>query len=410
MWSIRWCRGALSAILVLALHAGALAQDGNGDAVRPALGRPLSAAQQLLKEQKFAEALDRLKEADAVGDKTGYESFVVEHMRGMAAAGVGDTATAATSFEAVLASGKLPPAERLPILQSMTAMFYKAKDYPKTVQWAKRYVQEGGTNAQIRAVLGQALYLSNDFAGAALELSAQVQAEEASGRKPTQEQLQLLASSYLRAKDDAGYATALEKLVTWYPSKESWADLVDRTQRKPGFSDKLALDGFRLQRATAGLHEAAEFMEMAQLSMEAGYPSEARAVLDDGYKAGTLGKGSDVARQNALRDKANQAAVADARLLAQQSAGTIKDSNGLATTGLALVFSGQADAGIAMMKEALSKGGLRQTEETRLRLGMACVMAGRKEEALATLKAVQGSNGASDLARLWALHARDTVQ
>src|SRR4051794_10188058 len=104
---------------LLAFAISVQAQEGKHEAVRAALGRPLSAVQQLLKEQKYGEALAQLKEADAISDKTPYETFVVERMRGMAAAGAGDTATAVKSFELVLDSGKLPPSERLQVLQSV---------------------------------------------------------------------------------------------------------------------------------------------------------------------------------------------------------------------------------------------------------------------------------------------------
>jgi hypothetical protein len=391
-------------VIVLGLSSAALAQDNRSEAVRPQVGKPLQSAQQLLKEQKFAEALERLKEVDGIADKTPYESFVTERLRGVAAAGAGDTAAAVKAFDAVVASGRLSREEKLSILQSGTATLYKAKDYAKAADWAKRYLQEGGTNPQIRTVLAQSLYLGEDYEGAARELLAQVQGDEAAGRAPAQEQLQLLASAYLKRKDNAGYAGTLEKIVAHYPTKEAWADLVDRTQRKPGFSDKLLLDVFRLQRATSGFRDASEVMEMAQLSLEAGYPIEAQAVMDEGYKAGLLGKGGDAARQKSVADRAAKAAAQDAKTLSSMPAS--KEANALAGAGLNLVLAGQPDKGIPLLEEALAKGGLKQPEETRLRLGMAYVLAGQKAKALDTLKAVQGGNGSADLARLWSLRAQ----
>jgi hypothetical protein len=308
------------------------------------------------------------------------------------------------AFDAGVASGRLQREEKLSILQAGAATLYKAKDYAKAADWSRRYLQEGGSNPQIRTVLAQSLYLGEDYEGASRELLAQVQADEAAGRAPAQEQLQLLASSSLKRKDNAGYAAALEKIVAHYPTKEAWADLVDRTQRKPGFSDKLLLDAFRLQRATAGFRDAAEVMEMAQLALEAGYPIEAQAVMDEGYKAGLLGKGGDAARQKSVADRAAKAAALDAKGLGAAPAS--KDANALAGAGLNLVLAGQADKGIPLLEEALAKGGLKQPEETRLRLGMAYVLAGQKAKALETLKAVQGANGSADLARLWALRAQ----
>ena len=39
---------------------------------------------------------------------------------------------------------------------------------------------------------------------------------------------------------------------------------------------------------------------LAQLALQAGYPVEAKKVLDQGYAAGMLGKGSEAARQKRL--------------------------------------------------------------------------------------------------------------
>src|SRR5437868_15204984 len=71
------------------------------EAVRAEVGRPLQAAQELIKGGKYKQALDKLREADAVGGKTANESYMVERMRLAAASGAGDVETAAKSFEAV---------------------------------------------------------------------------------------------------------------------------------------------------------------------------------------------------------------------------------------------------------------------------------------------------------------------
>ena len=48
-------------------------------------------------------------------------------------------------------------------------------------------------------------------------------------------------------------------------------------------------------------------------------------------------------------------------------------------------------------------GGLKYPDEARLHLGIAYANAGKKPEALAALKAVQGKDGSADLARYWIL-------
>ena len=63
------------------------------ETLRPEIGKPLQAAQELLKEGKYKDALGKVREADAVSDRTPYENYILDRMRGSAAAGAGDDAT-----------------------------------------------------------------------------------------------------------------------------------------------------------------------------------------------------------------------------------------------------------------------------------------------------------------------------
>src|SRR5882762_9643628 len=70
------------------------------ETLRPEVGKPLQAAQDLIKQQKYKEALAQIGEADAIPNKTAYETFILERMRGAAAAGAGDVDAAAKAFDA----------------------------------------------------------------------------------------------------------------------------------------------------------------------------------------------------------------------------------------------------------------------------------------------------------------------
>src|SRR5689334_8307995 len=91
------------------------------ETVRPELGKSLQAAQDLIKHQEFKEALAKIHVADGVGNKTPYENFIIERMRGAAAGGAGDPETAAKSFEAAIASGRLSPDEQLKMMEAVVA-------------------------------------------------------------------------------------------------------------------------------------------------------------------------------------------------------------------------------------------------------------------------------------------------
>ena len=378
------------------------------ETVRPDVGKPLQAAQDLIKAGKYNEALAKVREADAVSGKNAGESLLIERMRIAAASGAGDVETAARSFEVLSASGKVAAADKIRMAESIAGAYYRAKDYAKAMQWCQRYFKEGGTSASIRRLLIQSQYLSGDFSGAAKELTAEVQAAEKSGTPPAEDRLKLLLNAALQQKDNNTYVYAVEKLVTYYPKKEYWVDLLSRMQRKPEFSDRLVLDAYRLSLAIGSMSTANDYMEMAQLSVQAGYPAEAKQVVDKGFAAGVLGAGAEAERHKRLRDLVVKKLDEDKKTQAdaQKQAISEKDGTGSVNAGLNLVFNGQAPQGLAMMQQGISKGGLKRPEDAKLHLGFAHLVAGDSAKAQAAFKTVAGTDGTADLARLWSLYAK----
>jgi hypothetical protein len=399
--------GLNATLPVLGLTQSAYAADdadkAKTETVRPEIGTPLQAAQALMKEQKYKEALTKIAETDAVADKTPFETYSIDRMRGAAAANAGDTVQAGKSFEAVIASGRLTPTEQAKIVQALGSLYYDAKNYPKAIEWLSRSLKENGANPQTRTLLIQSYYLSNDIPRATSELQTDIAAEEAAGRAPSELNLKLLISCALKSNDKAAYLSVLEKLNTYYPKKEYWADLINKVQSKPGFSDRLILDVYRLKAATVKLETSAELTDMAQLALLAGFPAEAKKALDEGYQAGLLGSGADAAKQKRLRDQANKAAADDLKTMAQSEASvsSAKEGTGQINLGYALVTAGQFEKGLGLMEDGLKKSGVKRSEDAKLHLGIAYQMAGQKEKAIQAFKSVQGTDGVADLARLW---------
>ena len=393
---------ALTLALTLALLGGAAAQD----AVRADVGRPLQQAGDLIRAQKFKDALAKIHEADAVANKTANESYMIERMRIAAASGAGDTETAAHSFEAV--SARVSAAERLRMIESLAGAYYRAQNYAKAMQWGQRYFKEGGTSGSIRTLLIQSQYLGGDFAGAARELRTEIDQAERAGTPPGEDRVKLLVNATLKMNDINGYVWALERLVTYYPKKEYWVDLLARLQRKPNFSDRLALDTYRLSLATGSMNAASDYMEMAQLALQAGYPAEAKQVVDKGFAANVLGQGGEAERHKRLRELVAKRLDEDKRgqAAAIEEAQAAKDGTALVNAGLNLVFNGETPKGLQLMQQGIARGNLKRADDAKLHLAIAQLIAGDHIKAQTTLRSVSGNDGTADLARLWALYAK----
>jgi len=392
--------------LSLLPSARAQEQKAAGQTVRPEVGKPIQAAIELLKSKRGKEALAKVREAESVADRTPYEIYVVEQVRAQAAAAAGEAGAAARAFEATAASSAASARERLQFLAAAAAQYFVAKEYAKAAEVAARCLKEGGTDKAIRTIYVQALYLSNDFARAAVETLADVRAEEAAGRTPTEVQLQLLTDSYQKQRDQTGYATALEKLLAYYPKRDYWLNAVYGVAGRAGISDRLALDLARLKLATGTMQTTNEYMEAAQLSLQAGYPVEARKFIDQGYAAGHLGTGPEAERHKRLRDLAAKSLGEDKKTLGQDDAqvAASKDGAALLNAGLNYVLHGSSEKGLEMMEQGMRRGGLKRPDDARLHLGYAYHVAGQNQKAIQVLKTVQGSDGPASLARLWIIH------
>ena len=152
----------------------------------------------------------------------------------------------------------------------------------------------------------------------------------------------------------------------------------------------------------------ADFMEMAQLALQADLPTESKQVVDKGFAAGVLGAGPEAERHKRLRDLVVKRLAEDTatRAADETAASAAKTGDALVAVGMNNVYSGQAAKGVGLIQQGIAKDSLKRPEDAKLHLGIAQLVAGDKAKALATFKTVQGTDGTADLARLWALYAR----
>jgi hypothetical protein len=398
-------RRLLCRVLVVALFGTVLAVSAQ-QAVRVEIGKPLQAAQELIRARRYKEALAKVREAEAAGARSASETLLIERMRLSAASGAGDMDAMSRSFEIV--GRQVPAAERLRMIESLAGGYYRGKDYARAVQWSQRFFNEGGQSASMRSLLVQSLYLAGDYAGAARELTAEITQAEKAGQVPGEDRLKLLANAANKVNDTAGYVWAIERLVAHYPRHEYWVDLLGRLQRKPGFSDRLALDVYRLALATGTLTQPRDYVDMAQLALQAGLPAEAQYIVNRGFATGVLGKGPEAERHHRLKDLAakrlEEARGVQARRL--EDARAAKDGSALLDAGMELIFVNEKARGLDLMAQGIAKGNLRRPDDAKLHYAVGQVLAGDPARAQSTLKGVGGKDGTADLARLWGLYLR----
>lgn len=389
---------ALVAFFALTVAFGTAHAQG----LRAEIGKPLQQAADYIKAGKGREALAKVREAEAVPNRTPAEQLMLDRMKAAAAQRAGDMATAVQALEAV--HPRTSGAEAGQIAEQIASGYAQLKNVPKAAEWVTKAQQAGNNSATLKQLQSYLQGASGDYAAIAKDAAAAVTAAEQAGGRPSEADLLRLADAQQRTGQTAAQIGTLEKLLTLYPKKDYWNAYLSRLPRKPNFADRFGLDVMRLKLATGNLTRPEDFMEMAQLAMQVGLPAEGLQIVEKGLAARVLGVGPDSDRHKRLRDLAvKKTAEAKAGIAAQATeAAAQKTGDDLVRVGYAYVGLGEVDKGIALIEQGIAKGGLKRPEDAKLRLGMA-QLSRNKAKALQTLRSVGGSDGSADIARLWVI-------
>ncbi len=371
--------------------------------MRAEVGKPLQQASELLRAGKAKEALAKAREADAVGGKTGAEQLTIDRMKAAAAQRAGESGTAVQALESIY--GRVGGAEQGQIAEQLASAYAQQRNNGKASEWVAKAVAAGNNGGGIKQLQAYLQSSSGDYNAIARDAGAAVTGAEQAGRRPAEDDLLRLADAQQRLNNANGQITTLEKLALFYPKKEYWNAYLGRLPRKPGFADRFALDVLRLKLATGTLTRTDDYMELAQLSLQAGLPTEARSIIDQGIKAGVMGTGAEAGRHQRLRELAVKQEAETKTSLPNQAAEAagFKEGDALVKVGTTYASMGELDKGIELIKRGIAKGNLKRPEDAKLRLGLAQLKSAKDKAAgVQTLRSIKGSDGVSEIARTWA--------
>jgi hypothetical protein len=389
-------------LLAAMLMAAGLLQLPVAHAVSAAVAKPLKEASELVRAGKAKEALAKLTGVVSAGPD---DTYMLARIRGAAYQRMGDNGQAAQQLEAAFATGKVPGNEAGQLAETIAGIYAQQHNNGAAMKWVEKAKAAGDNSGSLRQIQDYVQGSSGDYGQIARDNAAKIQAAESGGRRPDEDDLLRLADAYRHTHNTTGDLQVKEKLVTYYPSNKQYVGIyLSDLPGKSGFSSRFSLDLLRLRLASGNLTTAADYMEMAQLLLQAQLPAEAKSVVDKGYAAGVLGTGAEAARQQRLRDLTNKSAVDAVASLAKRTADakTSKTGDDLIAMGAEYVSMGKSDEGIDLMQQGIAKDSLKRPEDAKLRLGVAMLQSGKaKSKAVQQLRTVQGTDGAPDVARAY---------
>jgi tetratricopeptide (TPR) repeat protein len=402
--------GAIPVAAVLtpsALHA---AEEAKANKITTkAVAEPLKKAQAAMQAKQWDTALAEIKKAQAVEKKTPFETYQIDEFLGYVLIQQKKFSEAAPVFERMLTSGLVPPEQVDDRTKTVAQLYFQVKDYRKASEWAKKWLAKYPNQEEMSVLLGQSQYLLEDWKGAASTMMGVVKNAEKNGQTPKENWLQLVLSSHFKSDNKEGIGEALKKMVRYYPKEEYWENLLDIYRRKDS-SDKITLGYYRLMNDVGVLKDKGDYVEMAQLAIDAGVPGEAQQVVEKGVQNGTL-KSDDKTEQgryDRLLSQAKKQAETDKAALAQLAKDAEKASQGQADVALgqAYLSYGKYDEAIAAIERGIKKGGVTDIDDAQVSLGIAYMRKGQKDQARQAFGTVKDESKWNDLAELWTIRTQ----
>ncbi len=370
----------------------------------------LQAAQKAIQKGDYATGLGDLHQAEAMKElhTSPYAEHLLNQLYVFAYEKTHEYAKLAPRLEALLGDAWVTPQQTRQFTVALAQIYYQLKNYPKAVEYGTEALQKGyATDGQMATLVGQAYYLQNNWKQTIVFERGLVDAAVKAGKKPTKQSLQLVQSSCMKLHDQGCLLNSLEQLVVYYPQRSYWQYLLFRTFKSIK-SDANLLEAYRLAFAVGVMQQPHEFTDYAELAIEAGSPGEAQTVLNSALKNNIFTDAHAKAKAERILKDAKMRAAKDQQDLAHTAELAAKQPTGKSNIRVGLAYYGykQYAKAIELFNSGIAKGGLSNTAEAHLLLGIAQLKAGNTAAAQTAFNSVKGDPTLQRLAALWTLKAR----
>jgi hypothetical protein len=388
-----------AAVAALLATAGAVALVGPASAAdAPKISREvaknLQDAQKADQAKDYQAALEAIKKAQAVSDRTPYDDFMINQFLLQTDVGLNDMAGADTAAEALADYPSVPDAQKPAVYDNALALALNAKHYDKALKYAKA-VQSLPTppNARTQRMIIDAYAYGGDLAGATALAKKPVDAAVAAGQRPSLDDLNLLFQVQAMAKDEAGAEQTLQLRATSYNDPKDWGRLIDTVLGTKGETDL-------------------DIVYIGRLLFVCGAPITPQDATIIGQTASHLTFFGDAlnAQQHGgtgFADPSARAAKDKTSMPQQIAAGQKQNGQYNIKLAEALYSYGMYPEAEAAARLAQQKGGVTDPTEPPMVIGMAQVGEGKFADAAATFATVKGGSPATPrIAGMWADYAK----
>lgn len=405
------CALSLNAVVFAAVTAPVAVYAAEEGKVGVKVGKPLQEAQQAAQSKQWETAISKIREADAVADKTPFEQFKINEFAGYVYVSQKKYGEAAAAYEKLLNSGFLSAEQSDQYTKQIAQMYLQVKNNAKASEYLQRWLKAHPGDADMTAILGQLQYQQGQLQQAMSTFNGLVSSAEKSGGRPKEDWLKMMYGISYKMNDsskglDKNTVNVIEKLVRYYPKPEYWQALLLGLKEQQG-SDAFRFQVSRLMLGVGAMKEGDDYIDLAQLANNLGYPGEALSAINAGYAKGVVGVGAGKDREDRMKATFTKAAAEDKTTLANldkkaRAAATGQDDATLGEVYLGYEMYPQA---IEALERGIKKGGLKRADQAQIALGIAYMRSSQLDKARAAFKQVPAEGELGRIASLWSLYA-----
>lgn len=314
-----------------------------------------------------------------------------------------DAALQRRGLQAMVDSGKSPPADVPKFQFFIGQLAYQAKDWAGARTALQGAMQAGYKENDVEALLAEAYINDNQAQQGLTVLKQAIDAKKAAGTPAPENWYRRGLGAAYKAKlldQAASYSMAL---VEAYPTKENWGGAITVVREIGKFPAQETLDLMRLMGRTDSYSEERDYIEYIQAADARRLPGEVQKVIQQGTAGGKL-RGNDPFITEARTVSGGAVAGDRASLPATEKAARAPTANLATVAGAADAFLSYGEAAKAeeLYTIALTKPGA-DVARLNTRLGISQVDQGKFAPAQATFAKVDGPR--KPIAQLWAIYA-----
>ncbi|MGQ0384480.1 MAG: hypothetical protein ACT4UP_07370 [Gammaproteobacteria bacterium] len=363
----------------------------------------------LANDKKWPEVLASLPVIEALPALNADEKKAIATWRLQATQAVGEPAAFAAVIEAYLDAGYADPAQLGPMHRQLAAHYNTLKERGKAAEHFQKFVEHTtDVEPDEYETLGQLHRLNSNYAACVRWIGKSIDLSASRKQRPKEGLFGVREDCLFRDKDDAGRVRDsagrldnLEQLLTHYPDRKNYSNLITLL-RSASLDDRVVmLNVYRLAVSDpkGGLAVVGDYFDYSDLARSAGSSGEAVRALERGMNDKVVPSvGTNL---QTLKD-AQAEVQADRRTLAAEAAAAEKNAKGevAVKVGLGYFSAGEYARAAELVQKGIARGNVARLDDANLLLGAALWQAGRKDEARTAFEAAKAAAGDGELARI----------